>query len=204
MKARDVMSSPAITVSPETALKDAIQLLVKHQINGMPVVASSGELIGVVTEADLLKIEVAQEPIRRLWTKGPEAAVRKVGDVMTGNVTGVPASLDLPTLAGFMLNHHLKTMPVMEGERVIGVVTRRDIIEVFVRGDDEIRDEVQTLLHEEIDILGRFKVEVEHGIVALYGTADKRTSKLLRQLVGGVPGVVGVDTSPSLRRGCES
>ena len=195
MKVHDIMTSPVHVLSPEMTVKTAIERLSESGVNGAPVVDGSRRLLGIITEADLLTVEVASEPTQRLWTQTPPRSGVMVRDVMHTDVFAVSPEMDVPSLAKLMLDRHLKTVPVVEDALVVGVVTRRDILAILVRSDQELQRDVQELLDEEIIALGRFKARVTDGIVYLAGRADPRTAKIVEKLARQIPGVIGVDTT---------
>jgi CBS domain-containing protein len=182
MRTRDIMTSPVITVTPDTGLKEVAALLVERGINAVPVVDADDRLCGIVSEADLLALEAAAA------RGGPPHSVR---EVMTQSVYTLAEDTDAAAAARMMLRHRLKSAPVVAGDRVVGMVTRRDLLRLVARGDDDVRADLQGRLEREIELLRRLRLEVADGVVTVTGTGD-----LARQLVVGlartVPGVVEV------------
>jgi len=132
------MSRPVFTVSPSTPLKDAARLLVEHGISSLPVLDARGTLVGIVSEADLM-------PMR----------TQTVGEVMTRQVLTLGASTEVSRAARSLLEAGMKRMPVVRGRRVVGIVSRRDLIRVIARWDDSTRPEILNRIRE----LGRVKSE---------------------------------------------
>jgi CBS domain-containing protein len=91
-----------------------------------------------------------------------------------------------------MLRHRLKSVPVVEGDRVVGIVARRDLLRLVARGDDDIRAELERRLEEQVAALRRLRVEVADGVVTVDPAADPLTRQLLEGLARAVPGVVEV------------
>src|SRR5262249_33868936 len=140
MRAKDAMTSPAITVTPETHCKDAAALLVRHRISALPVVDTSGRLVGLVSEADLLPLETSPDP-RSQGTPLPPRTMpvpRRVDEVMTPEVYTVDEDTDLGVVAQRMLEANVKRFPVLRGDRVVGVVSRHDLVKVIARTDEEV------------------------------------------------------------------
>lgn len=117
MRVRDVMSSPAVSVRPRTPAGRAAALLVEHGFTAAPVLDAEGRLRGIATEADLLR--------GRLSGDGPDPLV---ADVMTPCPATVGPDTALADVAALMLGTGARSVPVLEGGRLVGVVTRRDVL----------------------------------------------------------------------------
>jgi len=192
MRAKDVMTSPAITVMPQTVCKDAAALLVNHRISALPVVDGEGRLVGLVSEADLLPLETTPDP-RSQATPLPrriEPLPRRVDEVMTPEVYTVDEDTDLGIVARRMLEANVKRFPVMRGEQVVGIVSRHDLVKVIARTDEDIQADVQRGLAEEGMRLTSLQVRVRDGVVELIG--DRQTLRLAEILARSVPGVLEV------------
>ena len=148
MLVRDVMTTQVVTVRPELHVKAAIELLDAHRITAMPVVDDDDLLVGVVSEADVLRGAVLPDrraheiPVRVDGRTGPLT----VGDVMTREVMSVTADADLAAAASVLVETHVKSLPVVDHGRVVGMVSRRDVIAVLARRDPLIAAEVDGLL----------------------------------------------------------
>ncbi|HEX2090501.1 MAG TPA: CBS domain-containing protein [Actinomycetota bacterium] len=193
MIAREIMSAPVITVGPETPIKDVAGLLMEKRISTVPVVEEDGRLVGIVSLNDLLGLHVEPETRRYLLPpfkplESPETA----GDAMTLHVVTAPPEEDVSDIAERMLGHHVNTIPIVENGRVVGIVTRRDLLEVLVRSDAAIQGEVNELLDDEVLMLGQYRAEVRDGVVTLSGPEDKASRRLAELLARSVPGVVDV------------
>lgn len=191
MLVREVMTREVVTVGPETTVKEAVRRLSEHQITAMPVVDAEGRLVGVVSEADVLRDTVLPDPraheLPVHLSGGPYAA--RVTDVMSHFPLTVRADSDLASAAELMTGTAVKSLPVVEGGAVVGVVSRRDIIAALARRDELIEADVDSLLRESgVEC----QVDVEDGVVVLEGPEDPRQRELARTLVGTVAGVIGV------------
>ncbi|HWD48218.1 MAG TPA: CBS domain-containing protein [Actinomycetota bacterium] len=192
MRTREVMSSPVVTVAPEAPLKEVAAILVERGINAVPVVDGDGRLVGIVSEADLLPLEAAPGPgSRPAYVAGREAA-RTAGEVMSRSVYTLTEDTDATAAARLMLRHRLKSAPVVAGDRVVGMVTRRDLLRLVSRSDDDIRAELERRLKEEIEALQRLDVDVTGGVVTVTPGAGPLARQLLEALAHTVPGVVEV------------
>lgn len=191
MQARDVMSHPVITVTPTTTSVDAARLLCSHGFTALPVVDGT-TLAGIVTEADLIGDQGG--PGRR--TQGrpdtPPGAVL-VRDVMTTPVESLTPSANLADIARIMLDARIRCLPVVDGLRVVGVVTRRDLLRAgLAHTDQELADEITRQLAR-VDTPNRWRVSVESGVADIedYGS-DTRIRDRATRLASEVPGVVQV------------
>jgi CBS domain-containing protein len=194
MRARDIMSSPVTLAREGTSVKEAAALLADNGFTALPVVGDSGELIGIVTEADLVRDRVPRDPRARCHPGGGETEVRPVtttvGEVMTTPVTAMGAGTDVAVLAKALLDAGQRSMPIVDGSRVIGIVTRRDIVRVIARDDAIIAGDVR----HRLEIYGgdrRWHVDVHDGIVAIGDEFDDETDRhVATVLAESVPGVV--------------
>jgi CBS domain-containing protein len=187
------MSSPVITVPPDMALKEAAALLVRHGISAVPVV-EDGELVGIVSEADLVPLELAPDPRAHLIPPAdpPVRLPQVAAEVMTQAVIALPEDADIAEAGRLMLERRIKSIPVVKGRRVVGIVARRDLLEVLARRDQEIAGELEALLAAELGAPTPYRVTVGDGIVTLTGPTDPASRRLARLLAREVPGVVEV------------
>jgi CBS domain-containing protein len=189
MRTGDVMSSPVVSVPPDASLKDVAAILVEHGINAVPVVDASDRLIGIVSEADLLSLETG-------LGRGPAPAEpRTAGEVMRQSVYTLTGDTDATAAARLMLRHRLKSVPVVAGERVVGMVARRDLLRLIARSDHDIQADLDRQLKEEILALQRLAVSVTGGVVTIDAAAGPLARQLLEGLARTVPGVVEVRTT---------
>lgn len=178
MRARELMSHPAITVTPETSAAAAAALLCEHGFTGLPVVDGS-ELVGIVTEADLLDSDA------------PPAT--RVRDVMTAPVESLTPDADRADIVRIMRDVRIRCLPVVEGLRVVGVVTRRDLLRAGAEPtDQDLADEIDRQLAA-LDTANRWRVSVAGGVAEIedYGS-DAALRDRAARLASAVPGVVEV------------
>ena len=191
MRICEVMSSPVVTVQPDTQLKDVAATLIEHGINAAPVLDASDRLIGIVSEADLLSLEPPPGP----GSVASWASRHTVREVMRQSVYTLTEHADAAAAARMMLRHNLKSVPVVAGDRVVGIVARRDLLRLVARGDDDIRADLEVRLKEELDALQRLAVAVDSGVVTLDADLGPLGRQLLEGLARRVPGVIEVRTS---------
>jgi CBS domain-containing protein len=188
---REVMTTPAVTVTPGTSLKESIRLLHEHSITAMPVVDDAGQLVGVLSEADVLRDTVAAD--RRAHERPIEITCPAVHLAVTDVMTHLPISVspddDVARAVEFLVSTQVKSLPVVSSGRVVGMISRRDVIAVLARQDLLIEAEID----EELRQAGvECTVAVNDGIVEL-DDADGPDSLRIAQLIAShVPGVIGV------------
>ncbi len=195
----DVMTKDVVTVGPATPFKTCADLLRIQEMGAVPVVVADGRLVGILSEADLLLKEAQVEVRDRHGSVGPtggKADAMTAGELMTADVVTTTASTPLATAASLMFQHRAKVLPVVDSEnRLVGIVSRSHVLEVFLRSDESIRREVARDYLHDMPLIGRGHVEAEvmDGVVHLYGEVETGSlTGLLVRLVAGVPGVVGV------------
>ena len=205
MRVQDVMTADVATVAPGASLKDVARALVARGISGLPVVGDDGEVVRVVSEADVLAKErpEPEEPgaLARLLARrdlGAEgkAAARTAGEAMTSPAITIEPYWTIPSAAQIMLEHGINRLPVVHQGRLVGIVTRADLVRAFARSDEEIAREIseQVSLHEALGLEnGTIDVQVRNGETTLAGSVRRRTeADILPKLVAKVPGVVTV------------
>ena len=191
MRIFEVMTSPVVTVQPDTQLKDVAATLIDHGINAAPVTDASDRLVGIVSEADLLSLEPPPGP----GSVASWASRHTAREVMSQSVYTLTEHVDAAAAARMMLRHNLKSVPVVAGDRVVGIVARRDLLRLIARSDDDIRAELEGRLKEELDALQRLTVAVDGGVVTLDAAVSPLGRRLFEGLARTVPGVVEVRTS---------
>jgi len=196
---RQVMSTEMVTAREETPFKELVSLLKSHSISALPILDGAGRLVGIVSETDLLLKEqhAGGELPNPSWlfeTDRVEGLV--AGDVMTWPVLTVRPSASIAKAAHTMQEFGVRHLVVNgAGGRPVGVVSRSDLLTVFLRPDAEIRDQVIYGAADEMLSIdpAAIQVEVSHGVVTLEGRlADPATADLLVSVVRRMPGVVGV------------
>lgn len=152
MKARDVMTSAVVSVSPETPRSAIAKILRDHAISAMPVVDEAGAPIGMVSEGDLIGRDEAERQARLDWwlTLLAEGATlsedflaslrtseRRAGDVMSAPVITVGEETDVGEIARLLTTHHIKRVPVLRDSRIVGIVSRADLVRALAAGPTE-------------------------------------------------------------------
>jgi CBS domain-containing protein len=187
------MSSPVVCVPPGMPLKEAAKVMVTHGISAVPVV-DDGELVGILSEADLVPLELAPDPRAHLapCSETPASASRVASETMTRDVVALPEEADVADAGRLMLERRIKSIPVLRGRRVVGIVARRDLLEVLARTDEAIARDLEALLAAELGAPSPYRVTVRDGVVDLTGPPDPVDRRLATLLARGVPGVLAV------------
>jgi CBS domain-containing protein len=179
----DVMATSVVTVDRATPYKEIARLLAEHRISGMPVLKMGREVAGVVTEADLLTAEDAtarrlrSARRRGLWSRAGRHPALTAGELMTSPAITIGPHVTVHAASRLMCARHIRLLPVVdEHNTLIGVVSRRDLLALFLRPDEDIATDIRAVLSE---ILlaepGEADVAVRDGIVTLTGTLDPTT-----------------------------
>lgn len=190
MLVRDVMTSPAVTVQASTTVKQGLKLLDKHRVTAMPVTDADGRLVGIVSEIDLLRGNVRHDDRARMIPhEEADEHPRRVEDVMTTLSLTVTRDTDVCDVVELMTSTAVKSLPVVEDGKVVGVVSRSDIVHLLARSDDHIRQEVDEMLRSAgLECV----VEVDDGEVRVSGPTDPHEKRVAEVIAGAVPGVISV------------
>jgi CBS domain-containing protein len=219
MNVSDIMTKPVISVTPETAIGEVARLMLRHRISGLPVVDREGAVVGVITEGDLLRrVETGTQQRHRHWVElliGPGrlakeyalANARRAGEVMSTDIVSVTPQAALDDVVGLMERHHVKRLPVIDGGKLVGIVSRANMVRALVHnlaksaatpgkgiGDEEIRERVAAeIAKQPWGPRSSVDVRVAAGIVELHGSiTDERERTALRVLAENISGVSAV------------
>lgn len=196
----DVMTTDVISVRPATGYRAIADLLVRHRISAVPVVAVDGSVIGVVSQADLLeKLEYADaRPHHPLIARNLSSPRTLSGDTAAALMSSPPitigATAPVSTAARVMTAARVKRLPVVDSDdRLVGIVSRHDVLRLFARPDEEVRDSVLHALAALGAAPERLRVQVTGGLVQLSGPVEDDGAALtITAVVGSIPGVVDV------------
>jgi CBS domain-containing protein len=218
MKVSEVMTRDVIVVRPQTTVRDIAALMVQSRISGVPVVDGEGRLVGVLSETDLLhRAETGTEKRHKWWLGAlidedqlareyAAAHARRAEDIMTKQVVTVDPDADLAFVADLLDRRKLKRVPVVKDGRVVGIITRGDMVRALVMSQSALKaplprdtEELVQSINERMQQVkwldsSLVSVSVKDGVAELTGLAastDQR--RALRVLVEDTPGVVRVD-----------
>ena len=208
-KIGSVMTGEVVSAQYGTPFKEVAERLSEYHISGLPVIDADDKVVGVISETDLL-VREAQDPdphrssrrLRLPWTSRAarkdraKATARTAGQLMSTPPVCVHADNTIAEGARRMAQHKVERLPVVDDEdRLVGIVTRRDLLQVFLRADDEIRHEVieQVLVRALWLAPQTIKLDVYNGVVTLEGQLARRSDvPIALHMTGEVDGVVAV------------
>jgi len=217
MLVKDVMTRKVVSVLPRAAVAEALDLMVRSHVSGLPVIDEAGSLVGIVSEGDFLRrSELGTEGPERHWLKdlflpGQAAKAyarthgRHVDEIMSHDVTTIGEDAGLEEAVELMEHHRVKRLPVVAGDNVVGIVTRADFVRglvEFVRqsydeplaSDAEIKEHVEAELRtQKWAPVASINILVKDGVVNLHGVlTDERERDAIRVIAENVSGVRAV------------
>jgi CBS domain-containing protein len=217
MNASDVMTCTLLSVRPDATVAEAIRTMLDNRISGLPVIDEAGRLVGILTEGDLLRRgETGTERQRSRWLEilmGPGRLAgeyvrthgRKIGEVMTRDVVSVTPDTPLKEVVELMERHRIKRVPVLDGEVLVGILSRADFLRAVLgalqeeespaTNDGEIRERILAELARSAWVpRDGIAITVENGVVDLKGVIlDEKERAALRVAAENVPGVRAVE-----------
>lgn len=216
MRAENLMTAKLVTVSPDASVIEAAELMLQHQVGGLPVVDASGTLVGMITSGDLLRrTEIGTEARRggfaefqaghgRIAADYAKAHGKQVVHTMTTALHTVGADAPITEIVDMMDRHNVKQVPVIQQGRLVGLVSRTDILRAFVKtarqsteevcDDSEIRRRLFAIYtRESWAPLASIDILVQNGTVELVGSVSSEAQRRgLMAAAGSVPGVKSV------------
>jgi CBS-domain-containing membrane protein len=207
--AREIMSSPVVSVGPDTAVRALVELMLRSRISGLPVVDADQRVLGIVTESDLLEKEDRPSPeppliawhgrslrLERMLGRYRKAAGTTARDIMTENIVTAGEETEAHELAHLMLRHNINRILILRDGRLTGIVTRADVLKVFLRSDESILQTIRQTLARELFIdPAPLDLTCTGGVVTVAGTVDRHSDKtLVAKWIRSVDGVVAAQT----------
>lgn len=211
MQAKDIMTRNVITATPTMNVRNAALLLRANDISGLPVIDDDGKLCGMLTEGDLMRrvgnncASAVGGTLKHDDRHGLNSYIQiygwSVGEAMSRDVISVTPDTDVGRIGGLMLSHKIKRVPVISDHRLVGIVSRCDLLNLIIdapgqnvaRGDDALRLAIRTRLVTDLGIgSDRVEVAVKDGQVQVHGQLDSNIQRqAIRTLVEGIRGVGG-------------
>lgn len=195
MRVGDVMTRSVVTTTPQAPVKDAAVVLAGHGVTALPVVDETSQLVGVLTEADVVRGRIPPDPRRRAWrgSRAGSTPPASVAEVMSSPALTANPQNDAADLARMMIDRGLRSVPVVDEGRVVGIVTRRDLVRTIARDDSLIAADIRRRL-EAYGGLDRWTVHAQQGSVTITDAyADPADHHVALVLAQAVPGVVHVE-----------
>ena len=217
MKAKDVMTSPVVSIEPDASIWQAVRIMLQRHISGLPVIDQKGALVGIVTEGDFLRrAETGTQRRRPRWLEyliGPgrladeytRAHGRKVSEIMTADPLTISEDTPLDEIVRLMEKRQIKRLPVVRDQQVVGIVSRANLVHALasvardirpaLAEDQAIRDRiVAELASQTWAPVALVDVQVRDGVVELWGMiTDERERKAIVVAAENAPGVKAVN-----------
>lgn len=199
MRVYELMTHDVVAVPPDTTLKEVARLLVDHRIGGVPVIDDDRVVLGVVSESDFVIKELSSDNVRRsrfdqllgrAKQDAARVAARMAGEAMTAPAITIDGTASVREAAIKMVERNINRLPVTESGRLVGILTRGDLVGLFAQPDSAIADRLRHLLRA---VDGLVVERVENGIATLAGTVETRvmaeTAAHLAEVADGVVAV---------------
>jgi CBS domain-containing protein len=213
MNAGHIMTRQVVTVGPEANVVDIARLMLERNISGVPVVDEEMRVLGIVSEGDLVRRhEIGTGHRRQSWwlnfITGPatqaqeytKTHAKRARDVMTSPAITVAEDTTIAEIAETLEKNHIKRVPVVRGDRLVGIVSRANIVQLLAAAkrlevpvdasDDKLRQQIMEVLRKQPWSLGLFNVTVNKGVVEFWGfvrsEAERRAARAAAESIGGV------------------
>lgn len=199
------MTREVVTVGPDAAVKSVAEILSSRGFAAVPVVGDDGALLGIVAEADVLRDRLPTDPRLRLRRDLDDAAgppPMEVRGIMTTDVRTVDAGADVADIARIFVDEGIRSIPVVDRGRVVGIVSRRDLLRTLVRPDEQLRSDLLGLIEDYTGSVDDWEVSVADGLATIRRTRGTPEGPAgteegaLRALARTVSGIVGVQVAP--------
>ena len=199
MRASQIMTSQVVTISPQASIIEAANAMIDHHVSGLPVVDGDGRLVGIISEGDFIRrAELGTQHKRGRWLRmllGPGTCAddfvhehgRKVGEVMTHHPQTIAEDTPVETIVRTMEKHHVKRLPVMRGDKLVGIVTRKNLLRAVAElaretpdpttADDKIRDRIIAEIERNDWRPFGLSVVMRDGVVHLNGVITEESSR---------------------------
>jgi CBS domain-containing protein len=210
MRVRELMTKNVLSIGPEAPIKDVARILVENRISGLPVCDIEGHVLGVISEGDILYKEYDPAEGRRgrplawvatdmgTYSRAMKSRAMEARSAMTAPAITVPPYESISAAARIMAERGVNRLPVVKDEKLVGIITRADLVRAFTRTDDQVEREIKEDILERTLWIDRnvVSVAVKKGVVTLDGVLEKRAdAELLARLVARVPGVSSVEST---------
>lgn len=215
MLAKDLMTLSPTSVTSDTTVRKVIQLMLDKDISGVPVLDTNGSICGMITEGDLLRKNVfdiggrhsPKRPDETFFAEYVRSHGTTVADCMVSEVVCVSPDQQVGELVSLMRSRNIRRLPVVDAGRLVGIVSRRDVLKAIstvrdavAEGEDELQLAVATRLHDELGLApDELPLRVYGSIVEVLESAEEPAKRRAIQLVAeSVAGVAGVVFRPNL------
>jgi CBS domain-containing protein len=187
MLVRDLMTTDVVAVGPGASIRDAARMMFRYRVSGVPVVDIDDHVLGIITEGDFLAMEIERQETGSVPST--------VSEVMSKSVKTIPPEMDVTGAARFMQAQDVKRLVVASDGKMVGIISRFDIVSAFTRPDDLIEDEIREDLVRRVLFVDPETIDVSvlNGVVTFVGSIGTRTeARLVEELARRLDGVVDV------------
>jgi CBS domain-containing protein len=211
MRVEKIMTRDVLTVAPETSLREVALFLSTNHVSGVPVCAPDGSVLGIVSEADIVRREEGFSPnpgrvsswlLRKIDGELDRIGARTAGEAMTAPALTARPGQQVSDVARLMTLHKINRLPVVSYGRLVGIVSRADLVRAFHRTDEELEREIRDEVLWDIFLLPpeAFRLTVDGGIVTIRGTVRTAADAgSITRCLRGVPGVLEVKSDLVVR-----
>ncbi|GAB3545558.1 CBS domain-containing protein [Actinopolyspora lacussalsi] len=190
MRVRDVMSEIPVTVRNDTPVKTAAALLVEHGLTALPVLDVEDYPLGTVTELDLVRDRFPRDPRYSNEDRERLAPPETVGELISTRITGIKPETDVTDLVKVLLEERVRSVAVIDEQRLVGMITGRDLVRTLARDDDLLARDIRYRL----SFIGgprRWSIRVSGGVAVIVDEFDSQEDRhVARVLAESVPGVL--------------
>lgn len=197
MRAGDIMTRSVATVRTDTPVRQAAKLMAERAVTSLPVLDEDHHVVGILSEVDVIRDRMPHDPRSHLRPEDHHQSdpARLVRDLMSDVVVCLGENADTADLALVMLDNAVRAVPIVDGSRLVGIVSRRDLLRTLIRDDLAITSDVTLRLADYAGRTDRWKVAVAEGVVTIRGQFDDPAQReIVTVLARTVAGVVRVHT----------
>jgi CBS domain-containing protein len=190
----DVMTRDVVSVTPDTSVREAALLMISNRISGLPV-TEDDVVVGVISETDYVAEDSSRTWVSRvLFGQEDGMRVEKVSELMSRDPVTIPVTATVQEAARLMTRHDVNRLPVVDRGRMVGILTRSDVIRAYVHSDEDIAGDAGLMIAVLPAPMSSVQVSVEDGVVTLTGEVETSAeARLVARMVEGVEGVAKVD-----------
>jgi CBS domain-containing protein len=204
MKIKELMTDDVVAIPPETPLKHVAAILSVNHISGAPVCDRNGDILGVISEADILRKEEGVSAdvgrplrwlLRRLDGEIAKVSARTAAEAMTSPAVTIRATDSAASAARVMIERGINRLPVVSNGRLVGIITRADLVRAFHRSDETIAEEIRNdvLAHALWLAPEALDVSVHDGVATVAGVVETEAdAEVAERLIRRIPGVLEV------------
>lgn len=197
MRAKDIMTTKVMSVHADDTVHWAVALMTDTRVTSLPVLDDEDRVIGIISESDVIRDRMPTDARSHMRPVAAQQADprQRVRNVMSVVVDCMGENADTADLATLMLENNVRAVPIVDGARLVGIVSRRDLLRTLLRDDAAILRDLRQALDDYAGEPGRWPASVEDGVVTISGRFDGDEQKIVELLARSVTGVIRVHTA---------